>query len=232
MTTWPGALSLATTRSAGPATAPMASATASRSRPMTAAMPPSTCAAPMSSPRRATRRMASGASQHAGGDQRGVLADRVPRHEGRLQVHAGSRRCRTQRAPGRRGTWRPGTAASAASGSGAPPALPRRPRSPSSPAPGRPPRRRAPPPASRPARSRPMPTAWEPCGEKRSATAHSSGSSSISSCPYSTGSPASVTRLRTLPLRGARTSCRTPSISTWPSASPLSTGRPGPNPSA
>ena len=45
--------------------------------------------------------------------------------------------------PGRRGMWRPGTAASAGSGSGAPRAHPRPRRSPSSQAPGRPLRRRA-----------------------------------------------------------------------------------------
>ena len=49
----------------------------------------------------------------------------------------------------------------------------------------------------RPARSRPMPTAWEPCGEKRRARLTRPASSSISSCPYSTASPASMTRLRT-----------------------------------
>src|SRR3990172_4868140 len=62
--------------------------------------------------------------------------------------------------------------------------------------------------------------------------AHSAGSISISSCPYSTASPVSLTRCRTVPPRGARTSWWTPSISTWPSSSPFPPARPGPSPSA
>ena len=56
--------------------------------------------------------------------------------------------------------------------------------------------------------------------------------SSRTTWPYSTASPVSATRWRTVPPRGARTSCRTPSISTCPSSSPLATSSPGPRPSA
>ena len=58
----------------------------------------------------------------------------------------------------------------------------------------------------RSASDRPMPDRLRTLGREEERDPHPAGSSSTSSWPYSTGSPASVTRLRTVPPRGARTS--------------------------
>ena len=227
-TTWPGALSLATTSSVGRARPSTTAWTASRSSPSTAAMPPSPAPA-ISSARSATRRSAAGSSRTPAATRAAYSPTEWPatiagagsaasaeRAEGRDRRREQARLglARVVEAVGRpvpaRVRDRPaerGIGLGEGRGRG---------------------RRALGQLAAHPDRLRAL-RAEE---ERQRHRAASAVSSSRTTWPYSTASPLSATRWPTVPPRGARTSWRTPSISTCPSSSPLATARPGPRPSA